>query len=113
MKKAFIFLVSFLVAQLTWAGNHVIVIKGESPSTTGTTEVAVDPTGNGDIITITPAIDVTTITVTVKDENGEVIAEDDVPATTDGVYEVTTPETTEGGTIEVSDDNGLVHVEVE
>ena len=112
MKKAFIFLASFLVAQLTWAGNHVIVIHGECKGSVQNTEVKVDPTGNGEVLTITPAIDVTTITVTIKDENGEVIAEDDVPATTEGVYEVTTPETSEGSTIEVSDDNGVVYSDI-
>ena len=47
--------------------------------------------------------------VTVKNEYGEAIAEEDIPAKAEGVYEVTTPENNEGGTIEVSDDNGLVY----
>ena len=113
MKKTSIFLVSLFVAQLVWAGNHVIVIKGGTPSTNTATEVAVDQSADGNIITITPAIDVTTITVTVRGESGEVIAEGDVSATAEGVYDVTTPETTEGGTIEVSDDNGVVYSEFE
>ena len=113
MKKTVLFIAAVLTAMLVQAKNHTIVINGHTPKTKGNTEVAVDPTGNGDIITITPAIDVTTITVTVKDENGEVVAEGDVPATTEGVYEVTTPETSEGGTIEVSDDNGVVYSDFE
>lgn len=113
MKKASFIFMSLFMAQLAIAGNHVIVVKGDLPTTQTHTEVKVDPTANGDVITITPSKDVNTITVTVKDEYGEVVAEGDVPANTEGVYVVNTPGTTEGGTIEVSDDNGLVHVEVE
>ncbi len=109
MKKISILIASFLIAQSTWAGNHVIVIKGEPYSTKGHTEVKVDDSPTGDVITITPAEESTTITITVKDEYGEVISENDIPATAEGVYEVTTPENNEGGTIEVSDDNGLVY----
>jgi hypothetical protein len=39
----------------------------------------------------------------------QIRSEDDIPATAEDVYEVTTPENNEGGTIEVSDDNGLVY----
>ena len=113
MKKKVLFIAAVLMAMFAQAKNHTIVVRTDAMHAKGNTEVKVDPTGNGDVLTITPAIDVTTITVTVKDENGEVIAEDDVPATTEGVYEVTTPETTEGGTIEVSDDNGVVYSDFE
>ena len=109
MKKIPILFVSVLFAQLIWAGNHVIVIKAEPKLPKGSTEIKVDETPTGDVITITPSDETSTITITVKDEYGDVIAENDVPATTDGVYEVTTPENNEGGTIEVSDDNGLVY----
>lgn len=113
MKKTVLLIAAVLSTMLLQAKNHTIVINGYHPTPKGHTEVAVDPTGNGDIITITPAIDVTTITVTIKDEYGEIVAEDDVPATTEGVYEVTTPETSEGSTIEVSDDNGVVYSDFE
>ena len=101
------------MAMFAQAKNHTIVVRTDAMHAKGNTEVKVDPTGNGEVLTITPAIDVTTITVTIKDEYGEIVAEDDVPATTEGVYEVTTPETSEGSTIEVSDDNGVVYSDFE
>lgn len=112
MKKKILFTAAVLTAMLVQAKDHTIVVRTDHVTPKGHTEVAVDPTGNGDIITITPAIDVTTITVTIKDEYGEIVAEGDVPATTEGVYEVTTPETSEGSTIEVSDDNGVVYSDI-
>ncbi len=113
MKKFYLLIAAVLTAMLVQAKEHTIVINGHSILTKGHTEVKVDQTANGDIITITPSKDVNTITVTVKDEYGEVVTEGDVPANTEGVYELSTPETNEGGTIEVSDDYGVVHVEVE
>ena len=113
MKKASFIFMSLFMAQLAIAGNHVIVIHNDTKGSNQKTEVGVDQTANGDVITITPSKDVNTITVTVKDEYGEVVAEGDVPANTEGVYVVNTPGTTEGGTIEVSDDYGVVHVEME
>jgi len=113
MKKISILFVSVLFAQLIWAGNHVIVIKAEPKLTKGSTEIKVDETPTGDVITITPSDETSTITITVKDEYGDVIAENDVPATTDGVYEVTTPENNEGGVVEVSDVNGIVYTNIE
>ena len=109
MKKISILFASVLFAQLIWAGNHVIVIKAEPKLPKGSTEIKVDETPTGDVITITPSDETSTITITVKDEYGDVIAENDVPATTDGVYEVTTPENNEGGVVEVSDDAGVVY----
>lgn len=113
MKKKVLFIAAVLMAMFAQAKNHTIVVRTDAMHAKGNTEVKVDPTGNGDVLTITPAIDVTTITVTIKDEYGEIVAEDDVPAKEEGIYELSTPETTEGGTIEVSDDYGVVHVEVE
>ncbi len=113
MKKKILFVVAVLTATLVQAKNHTIVINGHHPKPQTATEVDVDQTGNDDVLTITPAKDATTITITVKDVYGQIVAEGDVPANTEGVYELSTPETTEGGTIEVSDDTGLVHVEVE
>lgn len=113
MKKKILFAVAALTATLVQAKDHNIVVRTDQPTTKGNTEVKVDQTGNGEVITITPAKDVTTITVTVKDMFGEVIAEGDVSATNEGVYELTTPETTEGNIIEVSDDNGVVYSEIE
>lgn len=113
MKKKVLFIAAVLMAMFAQAKNHTIVVRTDAMHAKGNTEVKVDPTGNGEVLTITPAIDVTTITVTIKDEYGEIVAEDDVPATTEGVYEVTTPETSEGSTIEVSDDNGVVYSETD
>ncbi len=113
MKKKVLFIAAVLMAMFAQAKNHTIVVRTDAMHAKGNTEVKVDPTGNGEVLTITPAIDVTTITVTIKDEYGEIVAEDDVPATTEGVYEVTTPETSEGSTIEVSDDNGVVYSDFE
>jgi len=113
MKKSIFLFFSVLTAMFVQGKNHTIVVRTDHAMPKGSTEVKVDPTGNGEVLTITPADDVTTITVTVKDMFGEVIAEGDVPATMEGVYEVTTPETTEGNVIEVSDDNGVVYSEIE
>ena len=111
MKKASFIFMSLFMAQLAIAGNHIIVIHNDTKGSNQKTEVGVDQTANGDVITITPSKDVNTITVTVKDEYGEVVAEGDVPANTEGVYVVNTPGTTGENIIEVSDDNGVVFTE--
>ncbi len=108
MKKTVLSIAIALTAMLVQAKNHTIMVRTDHAMPKGSTEVEVDQTGSGDIITITPANDVTTITVTVKDEYGEVIAESDVSTTTEGIYEVTTPKTTNRGSIEISDDHGIV-----
>lgn len=113
MKKSLLMIAAVLTAMLLQAKDHTIVVRTDQSTPKGNTEVKVDYAPGGDVITITPSKDVSTITVTVKDEYGEVVAEGDVPANTEGVYELSTPETNEGGTIEVSDDYGVVHVEVE
>jgi len=109
MKKQILFVSAILTAVFVQAKENTIVINTHSELSKGKTEVKVEDSPTGDVITITPAEESTTITITVKNEYGEVISENDIPATTDGVYEVTTPENNEGGTIEVSDDNGLVY----
>ena len=108
-EKANFFVSAILTAVFVQAKENTIVINTHSELSKGNTEVKVEDSPTGDVITITPAEESTTITITVKNEYGEVISENDIPATTDGVYEVTTPENNEGGTIEVSDDNGLVY----
>ncbi len=113
MKKKFLFTIAVLTAMFAHAKDHTIVVRTDQVLPKGHTIVKVDQTGNGDIITITPAKDATAITVTIKAESGEVIAEGDVPATTEGVYEVTTPETTEGTIVEVSDNNGVVYADID
>ena len=113
MKKSLLMIAAVLTAMLLQAKDHTIVVRTDQPTPKGNTEVKVEYAPGGDVITITPSKDVSTITVTVKDEYGQIVAEGDVPANTEGVYELSTPDTTEGNTIEVSDDYGVVHVEVE
>lgn len=113
MKKSLLMIAAVLTAMLLQAKDHTIVVRTDQPTPKGNTEVKVDYAPGGDVITITPSKDVNTITVTVKDEYGEVVAEGDVPANTEGVYVVNTPGTTGENIIEVSDDNGVVYSDFE
>lgn len=97
-------LLSILVVQ---ARDYSIVIKSSGTTVKGNTEVSLAP----DSIVVKPATNIAAITVTVTDVTGEVLSEQVLPAQSNATVNVTTPPSSEGYTLELRDDTGLIYLE--
>ena len=109
MRKKVFLLFSLFLSVSAWSDNRVIDIKGGTIPEVENTEVSI----NSDSIIVKPAVDVTAITVTVTDVEGAVINEQVLPAQCDLTVEVSTPSPSEGYTLELRDDTGLIYRESE
>jgi hypothetical protein len=108
MKKNLIFLsATLLMGTFAWSGNHTIVVRDTNNLEVGNSVVQIQ----SDSIIVKPAADVTVITVTVTDVTGEVLSEQVLPAQSDATVNVTTPSSSEGYTLELRDDTGLIYSE--
>ena len=107
MKRKLLIVFVLLSILAVQARDYSIVIKSSGTTVKGNTEVSLGP----DSIVVKPATDVTVITVTVTDVTGEVLSEQVLPAQSDATVNVTTPSSSEGYTLELRDDTGLIYSE--
>ena len=101
--------VALFAFQVVQAKDHVIVIRTDTIEPPLSTEVKVDNGSGTDTITVTPAPDVTDITVTVKDEYGTTVLQDRIPASPTGAYMLSIPSLSDS-IIEVSDNKDVAYV---
>lgn len=109
MRKKIVLLFSLFFSASLWAGDRIISVKGGTIPEVENTEVSI----NSDSIVVKPATDITVITVAVTDVNGEVLSEQVLPAQSDATVHVNTPSSSDGYTLELRDDNGLIYSESE
>lgn len=111
MKK--IFSVCLLVSSilLSQAGERTIVIRQNPLLNAGKTKVTTHEGGDSDSLVVEPGANATAICVHVKDAVGQVLSQHVLPAQTETTIVVETPTPTEGGSIEISDDEGVVYEE--
>ena len=109
MRKKIFLLFSLFLSASVWADERVIDVRGGTTPETGNTEVSI----HSDSIVVKPAVGVSAITVTVTDVTGEVLSEQVLPAQSNATVNVTTPPPSEGYTLELRDDTGLIYCESE
>ncbi|MBO5629267.1 MAG: hypothetical protein J5965_09375 [Aeriscardovia sp.] len=107
MKRKLLIVFVLLSILAVQAREYSIVIKSSGTTVKGNTEVSLGP----DSIVVKPATDITVITVAVTDVNGEVLSEQVLPAQSDATVHVNTPSSSDGYTLELRDDNGLIYSE--
>ena len=107
MKRICFILLCVISIVSVYADNHTVVVRGNGPTLSGNTEVSVTQ----DSIVVKPAVGVSAITVTVTDVTGEVLSEQVLPAQSNATVNVTTPPPSEGYTLELRDDTGLIYLE--
>lgn len=108
--KTKIFIISALYAALAVqfvSAGHTIVIKSGDNFGHGKTEV--DATN--DTISVIPGVNATFIDVSVKDSLGNTISQNVIPTNLRSVFTFTLPDLTEGSSLEISDDQGVVYTE--
>ena len=109
MKKTLFLFLSFACAYFVHAGNHTIVVDGDTPKLKGNTEIKPET----DSIFVKPAIDVSSIMVKVTDTTGSILSVQAVPANVNVTINVQTPALPEGCILEIHDDKGLLYSEHE
>ena len=113
MKKIFFVIATLIVVILTQAGNHTIVVRGDSIGPKGKTEVFVGNTVDSDSIIVFPSQEVSDICVTVKSVYGDILDQCVLSAKETNEIEISTPDLSEGCIIEIEDNSGVVYTDVE
>ena len=90
MKKQILLFTALAITAMTQAKDRTIVVKGSGGITPGKTEVTTHEGEDSDTITVTPGSGITTITVTVRDLDGELVSHNVLSATGD-YLEFSTP----------------------
>lgn len=104
MKKITLFATAFFAVLCVNAG-HTIVVKSDKPQESGKSEVSV----NNDTIAVTPSIVTSYIEVSVKNDVGNTVSQEIVPANVQS--SLTVPTLPTGYLLEIRDDNGLIYQE--
>ena len=112
MKKTILLFTALAVTALAQAKDRTIIVKGSGSTIPSMTEVTSHEGEDSDTITVTPGTDITTITVTVRDLDGTLVSHD-VLSASGGTLNISTPLTTNGCVVTLSDDDGVVYVEYE
>lgn len=108
MKKIFLVATILLVALQAQAKDHKIVVRANSGHPTGHTEVY--DNGSSDTLSVVPSAEATTISVLIKDVEGNVLNEYAVPANVESQFTVTTPTLPDSSLIVIRDDKETVYV---
>lgn len=107
MKKKLLiysFLLSALVVQ---AKDITIVVRGITPTSGDNTEVIT--LGLTDTLEVTPAVNATTIYVSLMDMQGTIYQQHCVPATCNDLLSVISPILPNGFMLEIRDDRGCIY----
>ncbi len=113
MKKGLFIFAAMLIALLAQAKEYVFVIRGHANTNTGSTVVTSDEGSQIDTLNVVPAVDVTSIYITLKDLKGNTIESYYSPAQCNDHFSIITPVLPNGYVLEVSDERGVVFVRYE
>jgi hypothetical protein len=110
VKRKMLLMTALFVSMLVQSKDHTVVVRGNTGTTTGSTEVTSHEGEDSDTLTVTPGTGITTITVTVRDLYGSLISNDVLSAAGD-YLEFSTPQAPGGCIVTLRDDNGVVYME--
>jgi len=103
----------FLIQQQLFAKDYKLVVRDQEKPCTGNTEIHISPDDNTATIVVKPATDVTDIIVKVKDVDGTIVSQSNVPAFVSGTYTLSVPSLSSGTLVEISDNKGIVYTSYE
>ena len=110
MKRKVLVIAAIMAAMAVSAKDRTVVVRSNTGTTTGSTEVTSHEGEGSDTLTVTPGTGITTITVTVRDLDGVLISNDVLSASGD-YLELSTPQVPGGCVVTLRDDNGVVFVD--
>lgn len=110
MRAKMLLLTVLLGAQMALAKDYVIVIRKPDLSI-GHTEVTDEPGVLHDTLSVVPSNEATTIYVTLRNANGNVLQQDCLSALREDYINIISPSLPNGYFLEVRDDRGFIYEE--
>lgn len=113
MKKVLFIIAAMFITQLAQAKDYVIVVKGTDIRVLGKTVVGAEKDSGIDTLIISPAKDVESIYINLRDNNGNIVESYCSSANYEDSFTILSSCLPNGYVLEIRDDKGMVYREEE